>query len=89
MEDTPTVNKINLTRVRFLEAKSYIRSVDSLCPSFISERKFEVVDLDKDELLELAKEEDLEVYEFSNIGIGSIQVVYHLGGSQLIMTSKL
>lgn len=85
MEDLPTLEHLNLTKVQFTEAVNYLKRFETVSPAFISSIRIDIDNLDKDELTEIAKEHDLPIWQLDPV----IQVVYEIGKANLVMTSKL
>lgn len=79
-EDVPILEAIpTLTKVKYMEAMEYINKVT--CPALIKKRTYEIESCDWDELRELAKELDTEVYAIA----GGIELTIKKDNYELIM----
>lgn len=65
MEDQSTIDTLNLTRVKYTEAVNYLNRISTTKPEFLSSKGYEIDNLDRDHLRELADELNLVPFELA------------------------
>lgn len=65
MEDTSTIDTLNLTRVKYTEAVNYLNRISTTKPEFLYSEGYSIDNLDRNELRELADELKIAPFELA------------------------
>lgn len=65
MEDQPTAETLNLTRVKYTEAVNYLNRIAGSKPEFLYSEGYSIDNLDRDELRDLANELKITPFELA------------------------
>lgn len=84
MEDQPTSETLNLTRVKYTEAVNYLNRIAGTKPEFLTSKGYEIDNLDRDELRELAEELNLIPFELA----GGFEITIKTGTYTLTLWGK-